>query len=85
MIDSLPTVWPAEPHTLVKHKILRRYVQAWFPILTQQAQNLRRQYGNLDSREILFIDGFAGPGEYEGGELVVQRKKVALSPQGRFG
>jgi len=69
MNDSLPTLWPAEPHTLVKHKILRRYLQAWFPILTQQAQNLRLQFGNLDRREILFIDGFAGPGEYKGGEL----------------
>jgi three-Cys-motif partner protein len=69
MIDSLPTVWPAEAHTLVKHKILRRYLQAWFPILTQQRQILRQQSGLSDSREILFIDGFAGPGEYEGGEL----------------
>lgn len=64
MTDSLPTVWAAEPHTLVKHQILRRYLQAWFPILTQQAANLR-----AGSREVLFIDGFAGPGEYEGGEL----------------
>ena len=65
MIDTLPTVWSAEPHTLVKHAILRRYLQAWFPILTQQA----RQLGKLKSQEILFVDGFAGPGEYDGGEL----------------
>lgn len=64
MSDTLPTVWPAEPHTLVKHAILRRYLQAWLPILTQQA----RQLGKLRGQEILFIDGFAGPGEYEGGE-----------------
>jgi three-Cys-motif partner protein len=68
MSDSLPTVWAAEPHTLVKHRILRRYLQAWFPILTQQGQILRRRYGNLDRSEILFIDGFAGPGAYQGGE-----------------
>jgi three-Cys-motif partner protein len=64
-IDALPTVWPAEPHTLVKHAILGRYLKAWLPILTQQARAL----GKLKSQEILFIDGFAGPGEYSGGEL----------------
>jgi three-Cys-motif partner protein len=68
MTDSLPTVWPIEPHTSVKHAILRRYLQAWLPILTQQANNLRQQFGSLQSREILFIDGFAGPGEYAGKE-----------------
>jgi three-Cys-motif partner protein len=63
MNDMLPTVWEAEPHTLVKHKILQRYLKAWLPILTQQASNLKQQ-----GRQILFIDGFAGPGEYKGGE-----------------
>ena len=66
MTDSLPTIWDAEPHTLVKHAILRRYLHAWLPILTQQAKILQHQFGNLRSREILFIDGFAGPGEYVG-------------------
>ena len=68
MVDQLPTVWAAEPHTLVKHAILKRYLQAWFPILSQQAATLRKQFGSLAAREILFIDGFAGPGEYKGGE-----------------
>lgn len=68
MTDTLPTVWQAEPHTLVKHAILRRYLDAWLPILTQQARLLRQQYGSLGSREILFVDGFAGPGKYTGGE-----------------
>ena len=68
MTDALPTIWKAEPHTVVKHAILRRYLQAWLPILTQQADALRRKFGTLQSREILFIDGFAGPGEYTGGE-----------------
>jgi three-Cys-motif partner protein len=61
--DKLPTVWDAEPHTLVKHAILRRYLQAWLAILTQQASALPKA-----GREILFVDGFAGPGEYQGGE-----------------
>lgn len=51
------TVWELEPHTRAKHEILRRYLQAWMVILSQ---------GRFP--EILYIDGFAGPGEYAGGE-----------------
>jgi three-Cys-motif partner protein len=49
-------LWKLEPHTLGKHLVLRRYLDAWFPIM-----------GSWNGR-ILFIDGFAGPGEYEAGE-----------------
>src|ERR1700757_1934094 len=51
------TIWPLEPHTRAKHEILKRYLQAWMVILSQ---------GRFP--EILYIDGFAGPGEYAGGE-----------------
>ncbi|HWX34125.1 MAG TPA: three-Cys-motif partner protein TcmP [Steroidobacteraceae bacterium] len=51
------TVWELEPHTRAKHEILRRYLQAWIPILSQ---------GGF--KNILYIDGFAGPGRYAGGE-----------------
>ena len=51
------TVWDLEPHTRAKHEILRRYLQAWTPILTQ---------GGF--REILYVDGFSGPGRYSEGE-----------------
>src|SRR5205085_8844993 len=68
MTDQLPTLWPSQPHTRAKHAILQRYLDAWFPILTRQAFRLQQQYRTLQSREILFIDGFAGPGEYEMGE-----------------
>jgi three-Cys-motif partner protein len=51
------TVWPLEPHTRAKHEILKRYLQAWMVILSQ---------GRFP--EILYIDGFAGPGAYEAGE-----------------
>src|SRR5436305_15157217 len=63
MSDSLPTVWRANPHTIAKHRILSGYLKAWMPILS-------RRYGasSRKPREILFIDGFAGPGRYEGGE-----------------
>lgn len=50
------TTWPLDPHTHGKHLVLRSYLGAWFPIMSK---------GN---RRVLFIDGFAGPGEYEGGE-----------------
>jgi len=50
------TIWPIEPHTSAKHQILRKYLDAWLPIL-----------GRHNSR-IVYIDGFAGPGEYSGGE-----------------
>lgn len=51
------TIWELEPHTRAKHEILRRYLQAWAPILSQ---------GGFP--EILYIDGFAGPGRYSKGE-----------------
>jgi len=49
-------LWPLEPHSKAKHLVLRNYLDAWLPIL-----------GSWSGR-ILFIDGFAGPGEYKGGE-----------------
>lgn len=50
------TRWSIDPHTAVKHSILRRYLQAFFPIL-----------GSWTKR-VAFVDGFAGPGEYADGE-----------------
>jgi len=49
--------WSIEPHTRAKLNILRFYLQAWFPILS--AGGFPR---------IVFVDGFAGPGRYLGGE-----------------
>src|ERR1700730_3524009 len=57
MVAPRATVWELEPHTRAKHEILGRYLQAWMPILTQ---------GGFPN--ILYIDGFAGPGRYAGGE-----------------
>jgi three-Cys-motif partner protein len=50
------TLWQLEPHTHGKHLVLRKYLEAWLPIMSSW------------SGRILFVDGFAGPGEYEGGE-----------------
>ena len=56
MSKILETVWDLEPHTAKKHEILRRYFQAWLPKLAQS------------NARLLYIDAFAGPGEYRGGE-----------------
>lgn len=50
------TVWPLDPHTAAKHAILRRYLDAWIPIMSRY------------NGRVLYIDGFAGPGIYENGE-----------------
>lgn len=50
------TLWEIEPHTEAKHAILREYLKAWIPILGQSMN------------KIVYIDGFAGPGKYKGGE-----------------
>src|SRR5205809_443781 len=48
-------LWERKPHTAAKHSILRRYLEAWFPKLAW-------------TRRVIFIDGFAGPGQYARGE-----------------
>jgi len=58
--EKLDTIWPAPAHTLAKHAVLREYLNAWFPILSTGS--------SYNNSEPLYIDGFAGPGEYEGGE-----------------
>ena len=56
MAKKLPTIWHLDPHTAAKHAILRRYLQAWLPILG-------RHHGR-----IVYMDGFAGPGIYAEGQ-----------------
>jgi hypothetical protein len=56
-----------------KHEILRRYVQAWAPILSQ---------GNFP--HLVFVDGFAGPGRYSKGEEgspIIAMKAVIDQPR----
>lgn len=56
MSDNQPTIWPLSDHTRAKHDLLRRYLGAWFPILSRH------------NGRILFLDAFAGPGVYANGE-----------------
>jgi three-Cys-motif partner protein len=50
------TVWKLDRHSAAKHYLLRRYLQAWLPIMSSWQGRL------------VLIDGFAGPGIYEDGQ-----------------
>ena len=54
MSSTRGKTWDADPHTLAKIEILQGYLDAYFPILGR----------GKPGRDILYIDGFAGPGEY---------------------
>jgi three-Cys-motif partner protein len=56
MSKALGTIWNLDPHTAKKHEILRRYFEAWLPIMASW------------NGRIVYIDGFAGPGRYSNGE-----------------
>ena len=57
MAAPTTTIWDLEPHSRAKHAILKRYLQAWVPILSSSG-----------FPELVYIDGFAGPGRYSQGE-----------------
>lgn len=46
-------LWPRDPHTAAKHEVLRRYYNAWFPIMLRTFPS------------VTVFEGYAGPGEYE--------------------
>ncbi|MEH0586142.1 three-Cys-motif partner protein TcmP [Streptomyces sp. B21-106] len=49
-------VWERDPHTAAKHDLLKRYLEAWAPIL-------------LSRNEVIsYAEGFAGAGVYKHGE-----------------
>ena len=56
MSKKIDTIWPREPHTEAKHKILTAYYGAWLTIVGQKFVRT------------VFVDGFSGPGKYSGGE-----------------
>lgn len=49
-------LWDRDEHTAAKHRILRKYLDAWLPIMARY------------NSKLLLIDGFAGPGRYTGDE-----------------
>ncbi len=58
-VAGKPVLWKINRHTRAKHTILRKYLDAWLPILGA---------GRSAHRDVVLIDAFAGPGRYEGGE-----------------
>jgi three-Cys-motif partner protein len=54
--DQLETIWEIGEHTIGKHRVMKAYLDGWFPVISRHAGR------------ILFVDGFAGPGRYKGGE-----------------
>ena len=50
------TIWSLDSHTRGKHMVLQNYMNAWLPIILSRYERA------------LFVDAFAGPGEYENGE-----------------
>jgi len=72
------TIWKAEPHTIAKITILEAYLQAWFQIMGR----------TMVGADILYVDGFAGPGEYTNSPkgspvAAVNAAKTALALSGR--
>lgn len=63
MADTLPTIWERTAHTFAKHQILDTYLKAWTPMMSSQSV----RWG-VSGTELLFVDGFAGPGWYAGGQ-----------------
>ena len=64
MAKPTDTLWAMDPHTGGKHIVLRRYLEAWLPILSYSA----RQRSALGPGKLVLVDGFAGPGRYSTGE-----------------
>src|SRR5262245_49196695 len=60
-----PVLWPLDDHTRAKHRVLRAYLQGWFAVMAEQARKVPHFAGRP---RLLAVDGFAGPGRYEGGE-----------------
>lgn len=68
------TIWAIEAHTSAKHQILRKYLDAWLPIL------------GMYNKRVVYVDGFAGPGCYKGGEpgSPIVALQAALTHQARL-
>ncbi|MFE4055588.1 three-Cys-motif partner protein TcmP [Streptomyces sp. NPDC059096] len=56
-------LWGLEPATEAKHRLYRHYFDAWWPILLQPQARTGRSWS-----KVTFLDAFAGPGKYAGGE-----------------
>lgn len=70
-------IWEIDPHTQSKHDILRHYLNRWLPILGKRSQTMN------------YIDAFAGPGIYKGGQAgspiiaIETARDHVMRPKGR--
>ncbi len=55
MSSRKDVTWKAKPHTIAKIMILENYLVPYFQILGR----------TNPGEEIIYVDGFAGPGKYE--------------------
>ena len=82
-----PVLWPLDDHTRAKHRVLRAYLDAWIPVMAQQALKVRAMM--LKKPRLLLVDGFAGPGRYATGEpgspLIMLEALLEHSAFPRFG
>ena len=56
-VDGDHVTWPAELHTLAKHRVYKQYLSKWMPIMI-----------NSWKGDVTYAEGFAGPGVYTAGE-----------------
>lgn len=56
------TLWPLEPATEAKHRLYKRYLDGWWPVLLQPNNQ------GYSWPKVTYIDAFAGPGRYRDGE-----------------
>ena len=73
--DADPAKWQYTEHTRAKHELLEKYLGVWIGILGSR------------NRKLLIVDGFAGKGEYDTGEVgspvIIHRKASELIKAGR--
>lgn len=58
----MDVLWPLEPATAAKHRLYKRYLDAWWPIMLQPNAK------GFQWPQVTYVDAFAGPGCYKGGE-----------------
>jgi three-Cys-motif partner protein len=56
--NTMEIPWVIDEHTRVKHELLKNYIGTWMAIMFSQQVKIRMK------PQLLFLDGFAGPGIY---------------------
>ncbi len=59
----MAVLWKLEPATAAKHRLYKRYLDAWWPIMLQPSAR-----SGYERPRVTYVDAFAGPGCYEDGQ-----------------